>query len=119
MYFSCHTYAGSVSLFGFRLSPEPALRTGVVRLFWGGPSTKMKLFASSPSNAAVEVGSHFERVLDSGAIENAEVRDISTLTDGIKHVRFRACYERSGSSQNLGEKILSIESFAGRYKACS
>ena len=77
----------------------------------------MKMFASQSNVVAVEVGSLFERVLDSGLIECAEVLDISTLTDGISHVRFQAVYERSGSSQNLGEKILSMESFTGRYSA--
>ena len=76
----------------------------------------MKIFASSTGRVAVEVGSIFERVLDSGLVECAEVLDVSTLTDGISHVRFHAVYERTGSSQSLGEKILSIDSFTGRYR---
>ncbi len=76
----------------------------------------MKLFASHSTNIAVEIGSTFECVHDSGLIESAEVLDISTLTDGISHVRFRAVYKRSGGSQSLGEKILSMESFTGRYR---
>lgn len=77
----------------------------------------MKLFEANSAKIAVEIGSRFERVLDSGVIESAEVLDVSTLTDGISHVRFLAVYERSGSSQSMGEKILSLDSFTGRYKA--
>lgn len=77
----------------------------------------MKMFAPHSTNIAVEIGSVFECVHDSGLIESAEVLDISTLTDGISHVRFRAVYERSGGMQSLGEKILSMESFTGRYRA--
>ena len=76
----------------------------------------MKLFASHSTKVAVKVGSIFECVHDSGLIESAEVLDVSELIDGISHVRFRAVFERSGGIQSLGEKILSMESFTGRYR---
>lgn len=77
----------------------------------------LQILRKSNSREEIRIGCHYERAIQAGLTETAEVMSVSQDAFGIPHVQFRYSLRRYGRIEMTDRRTLAVEAFRGMFPA--